>query len=479
MKSKSFLYKNAVAVLAIGSLVSCATVQYQRPEAELHEKFRTGNQNTFVQDSAETSIAEMPYSEFFKDPELIALIDKGIEKNNDLQVALKQLDIASLSVAQSKWYNIPTVNLNIASAAISRYSDNSINGQMFSQMLGKKYAEDYGTNVTISWEADIWGKIKARKETVLADYLKTQEAVKTVQTQLVSQIAQGYYNLLMLDTQLDITNQNIELAKETLHTIKRQQELGISTSLSVQQQENQLDQMLATIPEIKKAISIQENTLSILTSELPGKISRNKTLTTTATPDYQSIGVPAEMLSLRPDVRSSELSVRQAFSGVKIAKKSMYPSFSITAQGGLNAYEFKNWFDIPGSLFGLATGSLTQPLLNGKQLKTQYEQSKIGMEQAEINFKQTVLNAVGEVSNILATIESADEQEKITEGLVERTGQSVVTSQKMFKNDMAINLDVIMAQNNKLQAELSLASIRYQKLNAVVNLYRALGGGWK
>ncbi|KQT21006.1 RND transporter [Chryseobacterium sp. Leaf405] len=479
MKSNIRSYTNFGAFAALLTLASCTVQKYKAPEAELPEGFRDTTQLTIEHDSTQSSIAKIPYREFFTDPTLLSLIESGVKNNNNLKVSIKQIESAALSYNRSKWGNVPNVNLNIATASISRPSDNSMNGQMFGQMLGQRYIEDYGTNVSISWEADIWGKIKGRKESALAAYLQTQEAAKAVQTQLIAQIAQGYYNLLMLDTQLDITNENLKLVNNTLRMISKQQELGITTSLSVQQQENTRDQMLATIPVIEQSITIQENALSILTGKMPAEIQRTLKLTDMQTPEYKSVGIPAELLSYRPDVKSSELTVRQAFTNVKVAKASMYPALNITAQGGLNTFNFKNWFDIPGSLFGAAAGSLVMPLVNGKQLKTQYEQSKIAMEQSEINFKQTVLSAVGEVSNALANIESADKQETITVGLVARSDKAVTTSNKLFQQDMATYLDVITAQNNKLQAELSLANIKLQKLSSVVDLYRALGGGWQ
>ncbi len=471
-------YYTATAIGLMASLAACSVKKYERSNLDIAEKYRT-DQQAFVQDSSANNLAKIPYKEFFTDPVLIELIDAGVAKNNDLNVALKQIEIASLLYTQSKWGQVPTVNLNVGTAAINRPSGNSLNGTTTSMFLGQKYIEDYNSAVTIAWEADIWGKIKSRKEAALASYLQTQEAAKAVQTQLVAQIAQGYYNLLMLDTQLEITNQNLGLVDSTLNMIKVQQRLGLTTSLSVQQQENTRDQILASIPVIRQSITIQENALSVLTGEMPGAIKRGKSLTTVVTPQYNSIGIPAELLNYRPDVKSSELQVRQALASSSVARKSMYPSFSITANGGLNAYEFNHWFNVPGSLFGSVLGGITQPVLNGKRLKTQYEQSKIALEQSKLNFKQSVLNAVAEVSNSLAEIESLETQEKLLEGLVNRSGASVNTATIMFKNDLATYLDVIVAQNNKLRAELDLAAVKKQKLSASVLLYRSVGGGWK
>lgn len=474
---KNNIYTVLTAMLLAGAANSCSSTKYERPNSGIPEDYR---HNIIVGAPQDTvSIARIPYRDFFTDAELILLINKGVAANNDLKIAIKQLDIASLAYRQTKWNNVPTLNLNIAGASINRPSDNSLNGLTIGQFLGQKYVEDYNSNLAVSWEADIWGKIKARKEAAYASFLQTQEAAKAVQTRLISEIAQGYYNLLMLDLQLDITNQNLELVENTLKMIRVQQNLGITTSLSVLQQENTRNQMLATVPVIKQNITAQENALRALTGDMPGEIVRSKHLTDISNPKSLATGIPAEMVSFRPDVKSDELLVLQALANSNIAKRSMYPSLNITAQGGLSAYQFNNWFKTPGSLFATAIGTLAQPLLNGKRLKTQYQQSKIMAEQAELRFKQTVINAVGEVSNSLTAIEALQEQQTIMAGLVSRSEEAVSTASIMYRNDLATYLDVIVAQNNKLKVELDLAMVIKQKLGAYVILYRSLGGGWQ
>jgi len=471
------LFTFLTAIACAGAAISCSSTKYERQDVGMPKEYRPNNAATIVQDTI--SIARIPYREFFTDAKLISLIDKGIVANNDLKIAIRQLDIASLAYRQTKWNNVPTLNLNLAGASINRPSDNSLNGLTIGQFLGQRYVEDYNSNLTISWEADIWGKIKARKEAAYASFLQTQEAAKAVQTRLISEIAQGYYNLLMLDLQLNITNQNLELVENTLKMIRVQQNLGITTSLSVLQQENTRDQMLATVPAIRQSITAQENALRALTGDMPGEILRSKGLAEIPDPKSLATGIPAEMLSFRPDVKSDELLVLQALATSNVAKRSMYPSLNITAQGGLSAYQFDNWFKTPGSLFATAIGTLAQPLLNGKRLKTQYKQSKIMVEQAELRFKQTVINAVGEVSNSLTAIEALQEQQTIMTGLVSRSEEAVSTASIMYRNDLATYLDVIVAQNNKLKVELDLAMVIKQKLAAYVILYRSLGGGWQ
>lgn len=457
-----------------GAAVSCKVQKYEQPKLNMPEAFRS---DSIVVEQNE-NIAKISYKDFFKDPVLVGLIDKAMVQNNDLQVALKQIEFASLAYTQSKWGNVPTINAT-ANGNISRPSDNSMNGMMAGQFMGKRYMEDYTAALNFSWEADIWGKIKGRKEQALADYLKTQEAAKAVKTQVVAAVVQGYYNLLMLDTQLEITKSNLTYADNTLKFLVKQQELGLTTALAVQQQEIVKDQILKTIPAIESSVATQENALSLLTGSMPGKIERSSSLNNVQSPDHISAGIPSELLSYRPDIKTAELEVRKSAAAIHVAKMSMYPSLNITAQGGVNAFQISKWFSIPGSLFGMAAGAIAQPILNGKQLKTQYEQSKVLADQAEISFKQSVLKAVGEVSDALVQIQKLEEQQKIAEGLVVKSGEAVKKADLLFKYNSATYVEVIMAQTNKLNAELELASLKAQRLNAITALYRSVGGGWQ
>lgn len=453
---------------------ACKSVKYVPNQTAVPATFQ---QDNGAIESDSSSIATLSYKEFFSDQILLDLIDTALLNNNNLQVAIKQIDIATESMKQAKWGYLPQIGFSVGTGTVTRPSDNSMNGMMAGQFMGKKYMEDYTTAVNISWEADIWGKIKGRKEMALSSYLQTQEASKAIQTRLVSTIAQGYYNLLMLDLQKDISLKNLSLIDNILQMTRVQHALGLTTLLAVQQQEGNRDLVLKSIPVLDEQIIIQENTLQALVGRMPGHIERKTSLLTLQTKDHLATGVPAMMLALRPDVRTAELEVQKSFAQVHVAKVSMYPSLNITAQGGLNAFKASDWFNIPGSLFGALTGSLTQPILQGRQLKTAFNQSKIASAQAEIQFKESVLQAVGEVSNILASMASLKEQEEISRGLVARNQEMIRNADILFKNDMATYLEVIAAQQSKLQAELDNAAIKSQRLYTEVNLYRALGGG--
>lgn len=472
---KNITYLLGGSLFITMSVTSCSVQKYQQPELGLPETY-----STELEFSDHTlNIAKIGYKDFFKDPILVNLIDKSLEQNNDLKVALKQIEFASLGYKQSKWGYAPKIDATVASANINRPSKNSMNGQSLGYFLGQDYLTDYTTSINLSWEADIWGKIKGAKEEALADYLQTQEAAKAVQTRLIAEVVQGYNNLLMLDKQLAISKSNLAFADSTLTILSKQYELGMINSLAVEQQQIAREQISKSIPPIEASITVQENALSILAGSLPDKIKRQASLDNVLSPENISTGIPAEILSYRPDVKSQELALRKSIASIHVAKVSMYPALNITAQGGLNALKATNWFNVPGSLFGLATGTIAQPILQGRQLKTRYEQAKIASEQAELNFKQSVLVAFGEVSDALVQIDKLEEQETIAIGLVEKADVVVTNSLKLYQFGEATYLDVILAQSNKLQAELDLATVKTLRLNAITALYRAVGGGWQ
>ena len=446
--------------------------EYQRPEVELPAQFNT------VSFSDTSSIADIEWKNFFTDTTLRGLIEKGIKYNHDLLIAIKRIDIAQQQVKQAKVLQLPEVDLRVA-GQISRPSDNSLNGLSLKSFVGKSYIENYSASINLSWEADIWGKIRGQKEVALTQYLQTYEGAKAVQTQLVANIAQGFFNLLMLDKQLEIAHKNLLLSDSFLSATRLLKDAGVVNALAVQQAESQKQSTALLIPQFEQNIAIQENALQVLTGQLPGRVSRSVSLNEVAITKDLSAGLPASMVSRRPDVRSDELALKVANTQVGIAQANMYPALNITAGGGLESFKSSNWFNIPSSLFGLAAGTIAQPIFKRRQLKTQYEIAKLEREQAVIKFRQSVLTATGEVVNALVQVDKLEQQNQIATGQVDTLHHAVINAQLLFKSDLANYLEVITAQGNALQAELDLAAIRREQLGAMVELYRSLGGGWR
>ncbi|MET4139909.1 TolC family protein [Pedobacter sp. UYP1] len=470
MKPYKSIYTALLLVLVLGACKVSKDIPL--PVNAAPEKFR-GSVST---DTA--SIAALPYKDFFKEQTIRNLIDTAIVNNYDMQIALKNMEAAALLFSQSKLGNIPELNLKVG-ANSSRPSDNSLNGLQIGQFSQSKHIEDYSVTGGLSWEADIWRKIANQRNAAGAAFMQSAEVKKAVQTRLVSNIAQSFYRLIMLDTQLEIAKKNLSLNDSTLNIIRLQFDAGQVTSLAIQQAEAQQLVAAGLVPQLEQRIALEENALSILTGAFPKTIARIGTLNSINVQDQVSTGIPSRMLSLRPDVKSAELELVKANAKVGIAKASLYPSLVITANGGLNSFKASNWFNIPGSLFGVVAGGITQPIFQRKQLRTQYEVALVDREKSVIQFRSSVLTAVGEVSDELVKIEKLKEQYVIADKRVRTVQSGLSNANMLFKSGMANYLEVINAQSNALQSELDLATVKTAQLNAVVELYRALGGGWK
>jgi len=473
---KRYITPLAFALLTAFLSACKVSKDVETPKPELPVAFRS----TAAITTADTSsIADIQWKNFFTDATLQKLIDSAIAKNYDMQIAVKNIDASQLLFKQVKWNYVPEVALNVT-ANTSRPSDNSLNGLSISQYnIGTKHVEDYSANLALSWEADIWGKIRNQSRQALAEYLQTAEAKKAIQTNIVASVSQGYYNLLMLDAQLDIAKKNVKLNDSTIRIIRLQYDAGQVTLLAVQQAEAQQQAAAQLVPQFERNVAVQENALSILVGRLPDAIERNGTLNDVKFPETLTAGVPSAIVSRRPDIRTQELALTIANAKVGITKSEMYPALRITASGGVNSFKASNWFNIPASLFGIVAGSIATPLLDHKQLSTTYKVAQIDREKTVLQFRQSVLNAVGEVSDALVKIDKLKQEQAIAANRVKTLQQATTNASMLFKNGLANYLEVITAQGNVLQGELALATIKRDELSATAELYRSLGGGWK
>jgi NodT family efflux transporter outer membrane factor (OMF) lipoprotein len=473
MKNQSQGMKRAlplflITLLATG-LSACSPVkEYRRPEVKLPESYPG-------QMAAGKEMATIPYRKFFADPELLELIDSAVANNHDLLIAMKNIDYAGKSLDVAKLWFLPSVDFS-ATGSYSRASENSSAASKGQERTSRSYTAE----LNVSWEADIWAKLRNAKKAAVAEYLRSTDAARAVRTTLVSNVAQGYWNLKMLDAEIEIAKRNIELGETTLTMMRLQYNAGNVTSLAVDQQQAQLLAAKLTLPKLEASRTAQENALSILAGRMPGTpVKRSQGYKPFTMPDSLGAGVPLALLRNRPDVRAAEESLMEAHALTGVNKALMYPSITVTAQGGLNAIESSKWFSSPGSLFDAIQGMLVQPIFRHGQLKSQYEQSKIRRDQAELAFRKTLLVAVGEVSNALAQVEKTGEQEKFAEARVAALRKAASNSRLLFNSGMATYLEVIAAETSLLQSELELSDVQRSRLSAIADLYRAVGGGWR
>jgi len=458
-----------LALLATVGLSACSPVKsYRRPDVQLPATYPG-------QEKPGKELATVPYREFFADPALLELIDSAVASNHDLLIAMKNIDYASKSLNVAKLWFLPEADLG-ATSSYSKASRNSYAASTGQERTSRSYT----AALSVSWEADIWAKLRNSKKAALAEYLRSTEAARAVRTSLVSSVAQGYWNLRMLDRQIGIARRNIALADTTLTMMRLQYDAGNVTSLAVDQQESQLLTAKLVLPKLEASRTAQENALSILAGRMPGTpVKRSVGAKPVAMADSLSAGVPLALLRNRPDVRAAEASLMQAHALTGVNKAMMYPSLTVTAEGGLNAIESSKWFSTPGSLFESLVGNLVQPIFRHGQLRAQYEQSKITRDQAELIFRKTLLVAIGEVSNALAQVEKTGEEEALAARRVVTLGKAANNARLLFNSGMATYLEVIDAQRLLLSAELELADVQRSHLAAIADLYRAVGGGWR
>lgn len=464
--------KYLIAILTAASFAACKVGKdYRRPEVAVPAQFGQAA-------ATDSSVAKASWRQFFPDAGLQQLISDALVNNFDLQIALKRIEAASSYVKQANAAMLPSVSGN-AAANTSAPALNSLNGFNLNNFLKKSHIEDFNLGVNISWEIDVWGKIRRQKESALASYLQSFEAAKAVQTGIVANVAGSYFNLLMLDEQLRIARSNVSLSDTIVQMIKMQKTAGDVTELAVQQAVVQKQAAELLVPQLEQAAAIQENAIRILMGQMPGPVARHTTLDRLKVWDELATGVPADVISNRPDVKATEMGLKAANANVGVAQGAMYPAFSLTANGGFNAYEFGKWFAIPNSLFGTVAGNIAQPIFQQRRLKTQVEVAKVERDQAVIQFRQSVTNAVREVSDALVQLDKLGQQQTIATSRLETTQQAVFNARLLFRSGLANYLEVISAQSSSLQAELAQADIRRQRLTAMVELYRSLGGGYQ
>lgn len=319
--------------------------------------------------------------------------------------------------------------------------------------------------------------MKSQEKAQLASFLGTVEAHNTVKSDLVASIASAYYQLLTFDEQKRIINETIGLRKKNLETTKALKEAGTLTEVAVKQSEALVYNAESLLIDIDVQIALLENTISLLKGESSQSVERG-VLNTQKNPNSLDLGYPANLLANRPDVRQAEFNLMNAFELTNVARAQFYPTLRITGSGGVQSVDIDHLFSV-NSLFASVVAGLTQPILNQRQIRTNYEVAEINRENAYLNFRKSVLIAGKEVSDAIKVYSSQDQFIALKEKELEAYEKSVSFSQELVNYGMANYLEVLNASVSQLNAELNIANAQYSKLNAGVELYRALGGGWK
>ena len=461
--------KGALILLVALTLQSCFVAQdYVRPElVETEALYRTDN---LPKDSV--SIADVSWKTLFTDQYLQQYIEEGLQNNMDVRIAIQQMIAAEAYAKQGKAGYLPSASIG----ANWTHQELSKNTQ-FGAFLSDTSTDQFDVTANLSWEADIWGKIRSNKRATQAAYLQSVAGHQAVKTQLISSITNTYYSLLALDAQLEITNQTIETRESSVETIKALKDAGQVTQVAVDQNIAQYNNAKALQVDIETAIFKTENTFSILLGKSAQHFERSSLDIQKIEEDIK-LGVAATLLSNRPDVMAAEYNLIQSFELTNVAKSNLYPSLKLTASGGLQSLEIDKLFNA-NSLFVNIVGGLTQPLFNKRALKTQKEVAIAQQEQSLLQFKKTLLIAGSEVSNALFSYESETKKFEFRKNEVEALRQAENNSDILLKNGYANYLDLLTARESALSAELNIIDSKLQQLVSIVDLYEALGGGWR
>jgi NodT family efflux transporter outer membrane factor (OMF) lipoprotein len=457
----------AVLFLAVSatSLQSCFVAKkYERPEVEISDQYR----NISTNDSS--TLAQMPWEELFTDSKLKSLIQNALQNNLDLQMAIERVNAAEAYYKQGKLGFLPSLNLS-ANGGHYETSDRGLSGK------GTHY-DNFQLNGSISWEADIWGKIRSNKRAAQASYLQNEASRRAVESKLVANMASSYYRLVALDAQLEVTKRTVTNRKESLETMKSLKDAGNVTEDAVKQTEAQLYSTQILQIDLEENIALLENTISLLLGQKVGTIDRSKLNEQKIDIQVQT-GFPVQLLRNRPDVIVAEYGLRNAFEMTNVARSNFYPSISINATAGFESTDFDKWFD-SGALFSNFVGNLTQPLFNKRKIRTQYEVAKAKQAEAKYNFKKSLLNAGKEVSDALYTYKNEKVRFAIRKKEVKALKDAVSYSEELLNNgyNNTTYIEVLTARSNALSSEINLIDSQYKQLNSIVNLYMALGGGW-
>ncbi|MFL9842881.1 TolC family protein [Flavobacterium rhizosphaerae] len=477
MMFKSRIYKYIVITGLILSVSACKLPDVAK---------RTENTNTPAAYSGATqdtvNSAKLKWKDFFKDPYLTRLIDTALVNNQELNITLQEIQISQNEIRIRKGEYLPFAGLRAGAGVdkVGRFTRNGALEENINIVPGKENPEplqDYSFGAYANWEADIWGKLHNAKRAAIQRYLSTVEGKNFVITNLVGEIANSYYELLALDTQLAIVQQNIDIQTNALEIVRLQKQSARVTELAVRRFEAQVLNTRSLQYNIQQQIVETENRINFLVGRYPQHVERSNDDFNMLVPNTVATGIPSQLLENRPDVKQAELKLAAAKLDVKSAKAQFYPSLGISAGIGYQALDPTHLIK-PESLLYTLAGDLAAPLINRNAIKASYKNANAQQVQAVYDYERTLLNAYIEVANQISNISNLQQTYNLKSQQVNALNESVDISNTLFRSARADYMEVLLTQRDALESKFELIETKLKQMNATVNIYRALGGGW-
>ncbi|TLU89628.1 TolC family protein [Dyadobacter sediminis] len=433
------------------------------------------------QDTANS--ARLRWKEYFTDPNLVALIDTALNNNQELNITLQEIEISKQEIRARKGEYLPFVGLR-AGAGIEkagRYTQVGSSEATTEIKPGRETPEplpDFVLGAYARWEVDIWHKLRNARKAAVNRYLSSVEGKNFMVTNLISEIANSYYELLAMDTQLAIVSQNIQIQTNALQIVKMQKEATRVTELAVRRFEAQVLNTQNRQYAIRQRIVETENRINFLLGRYPQPIARNSQNFDTMMPQMIRAGIPSQLLENRPDVRQAEQNLAAANLDIQVARANFYPSLGLNAAVGLQAFNPIYLGNVPKSLMSTLVGDLAGPLINKNAIQATYYSANARQIQSIYDYERTVLNAYIEVVNQLSNISNLEQSYDTKFREVQALNESTTIANRLFTSARADYMEVLLTQREALESKFDLIETKMQQMNATVNIYRALGGGW-
>jgi multidrug efflux system outer membrane protein len=439
---------------------------------------------SFASSKDTNTISTTTWRDFFKDKNLTNLIDIALQNNQELKITKQEIEIAKNDIRIRKGALLPSVGVKagVGGEKVARYTSQGAGDASTEITPGVEVPDpiaDYNLRAYANWEVDIWKKLRNSKKAAVTRFLASIEGKNFMMTNLVSEVAESYYELLALDNQLEIVKQNIDLQTNALAIVKIQKDAARATELAVQKFQAEVYSSQNKEFEILQSIKETENRINFLLGRYPQEIIRDKTNFLTLIPTTITSGIPSQLLANRPDIKQAELELVAAKLDVKVARAEFYPSLDISASIGLQAFKPSYFFKFPESVLYSLAGDLVAPLINRNAIKAEFKSANSRQIQAMYNYERSILNAYLEVSNQLSKISNLENSFSFRSKQVEALNKSIEVSNDLFKSARVDYFEVLMTQRDALESKLELIETKKEQLNAVVHVYRNLGGGWK
>jgi multidrug efflux system outer membrane protein len=440
--------------------------------------------NSFGAITDSTNSATTQWKEYFNDDNLNSLIDTALKNNQELNVVLQEINISKYEVRARKGDYLPYLNIEGRSGVekLGRYTRLGAldaNNEIVPGQPTPENLPDFMVAANLSWELDIWKKLRNAKKAAMYRYLATVEGKNFMVTRLIAEISNSYYELMTLDNQLEILQQNIEIQQNALKIVEQQKAAARTTELAVRRFEAEVLKNRSRIFYIKQQIVEAENRINFLVGRFPQPVIRNSAEFINLSTDSVFVGLPAQLISNRPDIRQAEKNLEAAKVDIKAAKANFYPSLTLNAGIGYEAINTKFLFSSPESMIYALAGGLVTPLINRNKIKAYYYSANSKQVQSIYNYEKTLLNAHIEVANQISNIQNLKNSFDLKQQQVNALTQSIDISTKLFMSARADYMEVLLTQRDALESKFELVETKKRQMNARVNIYKALGGGWK